>query len=58
MFAKKKNAMHFTVNGKLTNKKILTHDKYTKKIHNPQNHSLKSEEKIPVNLTTNRYHNN
>lgn len=50
--------MHFTANGKLTNKKILTHDKYTKKIHNSQNHSLKSEEKIPVNLTTNRYHHN
>jgi len=37
--------MHFTANGKLTNKKILTHDKYTKKIHNPQNYSLKSKEK-------------
>ena len=37
--------MHFTANGKLTNKKILTHNKYTNKIYNQQDHSLKSKEK-------------
>jgi hypothetical protein len=39
--------MHFTANGKLIGnlKKILTHDKYTKKTHGLQNHSLKSKEK-------------